>query len=58
MREETILLQALKNEQARLETIKIIEEVRKMGGTDTILKLAGYILTTPRKAPDGDESAA
>ena len=57
MREETILLQALKNEQARLETIKIIEEVRKMGGTDTILKLAGYILTAPNKAPDGESAA-
>jgi len=57
MSEETILLQALKNEQARLETIKIIEEVRKMGGTDTILKLAGYILTAPRKVPDGESAA-
>jgi len=45
MDKETILLQALKNEQARMETMKIIYKIREMGGTDCILKLAGYILT-------------
>ena len=45
MDKETILLQALKNEQARMETMKIIYKIREMGGTDCILKLAGFILT-------------
>ena len=45
MKESTALLRALKNEQARMETMKIIYKIREMGGTDCILKLAGYILT-------------
>jgi len=51
MKESTALLRALKNEQARIETYEAIKELRKHGGTDMILKLAGYILT----APDDDE---
>ena len=57
MKQETAVLQALKNEQARIETYKIIEAVRKIGGTDTILKLAGYILTAPKNKPDGESAA-
>ena len=49
MREETIIMQALKNEQARIETMKIIEAIRRMGGEETILKLAGSILTAEKK---------
>ena len=49
MREETIIMQALKNEQAHIETMKIIEAIRRMGGEETILKLAGYILTAEKK---------
>lgn len=52
MNEETILMQALKNEQARMETMKIIRKIREMGGTKTILTLAGYILTA---TPPDDE---
>lgn len=51
MKESTALLRALKNEQARIETYEAIKELRKHGGTDMILKLAGYILT----APDDDD---
>ena len=42
---EDALKQALKNEQARLETMRIVEAIRKMGGEATILRLAGAILT-------------
>ena len=54
MTEETAVMKALKNEQARLEVMKIIRKIREMGGTQVILTLAGYILTaTPQdKKPD------
>lgn len=45
--EETAVMRALKNEQARMEAMKIIERLDEIGGTDTILRLAGYILTAP-----------
>lgn len=49
MTEETAIMKALKNEQARLEVMKIIRKIREMGGTQVILTLAGYILTaTPQ----------
>ena len=35
----------MKNEQARRETMEIVETIRKMGGEATILRLAGAILT-------------
>ncbi|WP_157064414.1 hypothetical protein [Selenomonas sp. oral taxon 136] len=47
MNENTAIMQALKSEQARMEVMKIIEKIRAAGGTDTILRLAGYILTAP-----------
>ena len=50
MTEETAVMKALKNEQARLETMKIINKIREMGGEKTILTLAGYMLTaTPER---------
>jgi len=45
MNENTAIMQALKNEQARMEVMRIIDKIRAVGGTDTILRLAGYILT-------------
>ena len=42
---EEALKEALKNEQARMETMRIVEAIRKMGGEATILRLAGAILT-------------
>ncbi|WP_185753554.1 hypothetical protein [Selenomonas sp. AB3002] len=42
---EDALREALKNEQARRETMEVIEAIRKMGGEATILRLAGAILT-------------
>ena len=45
--EETAVMRALKNEQARMEAMKIIERLDEIGGTDAILRLAGYILTAP-----------
>lgn len=56
MKESTALLRALKNEQARIETYEAIKELRKHGGTDMILKLAGYILTAPDDDEDDDET--
>ena len=56
MKESTALLRALKNEQARIETYEAIKEIRKHGGTDMILKLAGYILTAPDDDEDDDET--
>lgn len=55
MKESTALLRALKNEQARIETYEAIRELRKHGGTDMILKLAGYILTAPDDDDDDDD---
>lgn len=50
MTEETAVIKALKNEQARLEVMEIIRKIREIGGTQTILTLAGYILTaTPKE---------
>ena len=40
-------MRALKNEQARMEVMRIIDKIREAGGTDAILRLAGYILTAP-----------
>lgn len=57
MTEETAVMKALKNEQARLETMKIINKIREMGGEKTILTLAGYMLTaTPER--DNPEPAS
>lgn len=56
MKESSVLLRALKNEQARIETYEAIKEIRKHGGTDMILKLAGYILTAPDDDDDDDET--
>ena len=42
---EEALMEALKNERARRETMEIIEKVREMGGEEAILRLAGAILT-------------
>ena len=50
MREETIIMQALKNEQARIETMKIIEAIRQMGGEETI--------QTGRLHPDSRKEAS
>ena len=47
MNENTAIMQALKNEQARMEVMRIIDKIRAAGGTDAILRLAGYILTAP-----------
>jgi len=42
---EDALKQALKNEQARSEALRLVAAIRKMGGEATILRLAGAILT-------------
>lgn len=43
---EAALEAALENEKARAQTMKIIEKIRKIpGATQTLLVLAGYILT-------------
>ena len=42
---EEALIEALKNERARRETMEIIEKVREIGGEEAILRLAGAILT-------------
>ena len=57
MNENTAIMQALKNEQARMEVMRIIEKIRAVGGTDTILRLAGYILTTPTEPRVEKQSA-
>lgn len=51
MTEETAIMRALKNEQARLETMRIINLIRRMGGTKYILRLAGAILSAPEEHP-------
>ena len=57
MTKETAVLEALRSEQARMETKRIINKIREIGGTRTILTLAGYILTaTP--APENNHPAA
>lgn len=58
MTKETALLEALRNEQARMETMRIINEIREMGGTQTILTLAGYMLTATPSATGGNTPAA
>ena len=57
MNENTVIMQALKNEQTRMEVMKIIEKIRATGGTDTNLRLAGYILTTPTEPRIEKQSA-
>lgn len=42
---EEALMEALKNERTRRETMEIIQKVREMGGEEAILRLAGAILT-------------
>lgn len=42
---EEALMEALKNERARRETMEIIQKVREIGGEKEILRLAGAILT-------------
>ena len=57
MTKETAVLEALRSEQAGMETMRIINKIREIGGTSTILTLAGYILTaTP--APENNHPAA
>lgn len=57
MTKETAVLEALRSEQDRMETMRIINKIREIGGTSTILTLAGYILTaTP--APENNHPAA
>lgn len=58
MTKETALLEALRNEQARMETMRIINEIREMGGTQTILTLAGYMLTATPSATGDNTPAA
>ena len=57
MNENTVIMQALKNEQTRMEVMRIIEKIRAVGGTDTILRLAGYILTAPTEPRIEKQSA-
>lgn len=57
MNENTAIMQALKNEQARMEVMRIIDKIRAVGGTDTILRLAGYILTAPAEPRVEKQSA-
>lgn len=45
MYEKSAVVQALENEKARLEALEFVRQIRRMGGTQTILTLAGYILT-------------
>lgn len=47
---EDALVEALRNERARRETMDIIKVIRHIGAEETILKLAGCILMAP-KAP-------
>ena len=55
--EETAVMRALKNEQARMEVMRIIDKIRAAGGTDAILRLAGYILTAPTEPRIEKQSA-
>ena len=57
MNENTVIMQTLKNEQTRMEVIRIIDKIRAMGGTETILRLAGYILTAPAEPRIEKQSA-
>ena len=57
MNENTAIMQALKNEQARMEVMRIIDKIRAVGGTETILRLAGYILTAPAEPRIEKQSA-
>jgi len=57
MNENTAIMQALKNEQARMEVMRIIDKIRAVGGTDTILRLAGYILTASAESRIEKQSA-
>ena len=57
MNENTVIMQALKNEQTRMEVMRIIDKIRAVGGTDTILRLAGYILTAPTEPHIEKQSA-
>ena len=57
MNENTAIMQALKNEQARMEVMRIIDKIRAVGGTDRILRLAGYILTAPTQPRIEKQSA-
>ena len=58
MTKETAVLEALRNEQARMETMRIINKIREMGGTQTILTLAGYMLTATPSATGDNTPAA
>lgn len=42
---EEALKEALKNEQARMETMKAVDVIRANGGEAMILRLAGAILS-------------
>ncbi|SDO99667.1 hypothetical protein [Selenomonas ruminantium] len=44
---EDALMEALKNERARNQTMEIINQIRAMGGVPVILRLAGAILSVP-----------
>lgn len=45
---EDALIEALKNERERRQVVDIVNMLRKIGGEETILKLAGCILMTPK----------
>ena len=47
---EDALIEALKNERERAQVVEIVKMIRKIGGEETILKLAGCILMTPKGA--------
>lgn len=44
---EEALLDALKNERERRKAEEMVSLIRKIGATDTILRLAGAILMAP-----------
>lgn len=47
---EDALIEALKNERERAQMAELIKKIREIGGEETILKLAGCILMTPKGA--------
>ena len=42
---KSAVIQALENEKIRLDALELVHQIRRMGGTQAILTLAGYILT-------------
>lgn len=47
---KSAVVQALENEKTRLEALELVHQIRRMGGTQVILTLAGYILTAEAEA--------